>query len=84
LTLTTTAVAPTGAHQLTLHAEGGGINRTASLELAVNDEPLPPDFALAVIPPSRNVLQGETVTYTYHLTSINGFDAPGALGTWKK
>ena len=78
LTISTTANTPTGQHTLTLKATLGGIERTATLTLAVN-QATTPSFTLSLNPTSLTVVQGGSGQATLTLTPQNGFTGTVSL-----
>lgn len=77
LSLTTALTTPVGNHTLVITGTGEGQMHTASATLSVTPHP---DFILEVWPSVREVIQGQSVTYTVVLTSLYGFSAPVILG----
>ncbi|MDT4892312.1 MAG: bacillopeptidase [Pseudonocardiales bacterium] len=72
LVATTSATAPPGSYSLTVTGTSGSMVRTASMTLVVN---APPDFTVAVTPPTRTVVAGSTGSYTVNVGAVNGFAA---------
>ena len=64
------APATSGPHALRITATGGGITRTATVDLTVQP---PPDFTLAASPSSQSVPNGSGTTYQVALGASNGF-----------
>jgi len=70
LTVTTSPSTPAVARNLTIFGTGGGVTRTASVGLVVDNAR---DFGLGVTPQATGVAAGDTATYTVTTTAINGF-----------
>lgn len=74
LTVTTSSDTPVGMYTLTFTGTAGSQVQTGTIRLQVER----PDFALAVTPPSRAVIAGQSVAYTAFLTAMGGFTG----GVW--
>ncbi|MEM7480391.1 MAG: choice-of-anchor D domain-containing protein [Acidobacteriota bacterium] len=76
LRVNTTASTPLVSRTLTVTGTGGGLTRTDTAQLVVQDNQ---DFTLNVSPSSRTVEQGGAATYTVAVDPVNGFDSAVAL-----
>jgi hypothetical protein len=72
LTLSTTPETPGGARAFQVVATSGALTRSAGLAVNV----LVPNFAVACVPASLSVAQGNSVVTSCRVTSINSFSAP--------
>ncbi len=70
LTVTTSPSTPAVARNLTIFGTGGGVTRTASVGLVVNNAS---DFGLGVTPQATGIAAGDTANFTVTTTAINGF-----------
>ena len=64
-----------GTYNLTVTATGGGITRTATVQLIVQAAGTPM-FTLQASPPSQSIVAGQSTSYSVTLTSQNGFNSP--------
>jgi uncharacterized membrane protein len=78
LTLAASSTAATGTFNVTINGSGGGLNRSTTLSLTVNESP-PPDFTLSVNPSSLTINRGASSGATVTITRIGGFDSVVAL-----
>jgi uncharacterized membrane protein len=72
LTLSATALAVTGPTTVTLTGSGGGLVRTATLDLTVNPAPTG-DFSLSASPTGVAITQGDFATTTVAIARTDGF-----------
>ena len=72
LTLAASSTATTGAATVTVTGTGGGLTRTATINLTINATP-PADFALSVNPASLTVNRGASGSSTATITRTGGF-----------
>ena len=76
LSVTTTPSVAPGTILLTITGSGGGATHSTQVSLTVSQAP---DFSIDASPPSQSVLQGQTTSYTIHVTALNGFSSPVSL-----
>ncbi|MEM7480392.1 MAG: choice-of-anchor D domain-containing protein [Acidobacteriota bacterium] len=76
LRVNTTASTPLVSRTLTITGNGGGLTRTDTAQLVVQDGQ---DFMVNVSPSSRTVEPGGAATYTVSVYPVNGFDSAVAL-----
>lgn len=69
-TYTAAATAPPGTYSTTITVQGSGVTKTLNVPLEITGNP---DFTVTVTPDRFNVQQGNAVTLTVTVTSLNGF-----------
>src|SRR5262249_7041290 len=79
LTLSASSTAALGAMTVTVTGTGGGLTRSASIGLTVNDVQTP-DFSLSASPASLTINRGSSGTSTIAGTPTGGFTGGRALG----
>jgi hypothetical protein len=78
MTISTTTSTPTGQYLITINATGGGITRSTTYQLTVNQRP-PFDFSLSVDPSSGTVNKGGSVNSNVTAKLISGDTQPVSL-----
>jgi hypothetical protein len=69
LSITTSAGTPGGTYTLTITGTSGPLVRTTTATLVV----LAPDFSLSASPGSREIITGQSTSYSVTLSPINGY-----------
>ena len=75
LTLATSSTTPAGTYPVTISGTAGGVTRSATVTLVVNQPPPPPspDFSLGAAPASQSIVRGGTASYAVSIAPSGGF-----------
>lgn len=78
LTVQTSENTPTGSFALTMTGSGGGITKTATVQLVI-EQALEQDFDLSVSPGLQSIIQGQKTDYVVQINPINDFSSQVTL-----